>query len=63
MPIQHRRGGYSYFRWRTGFSINEAQYPNIHVSWKFRLIYVALSRRFTWVIKPWSVERWQHPYG
>ena len=43
-----KRGGGTYFRLATGFSINEGQYPNISVGWGGvlrRRIYIALSNR------------------
>ncbi len=30
---RHKRGGYTYFA-TWGFSINEGQFPNIHMSWR-----------------------------
>lgn len=48
---QHRRGGVSYFRLRTGFSINEGQFPNITIiwgGWVGKMFYVAFSHRFKW---------------
>lgn len=43
--IWHKNGGMSYFRLRTGFSINEGQYPTIYVTWSHPGFYIALSRR------------------
>lgn len=41
--------GVTYFDWRSGFSINEGEYPNIHVSWGWCWhFYLAFSRRWTW---------------
>lgn len=40
--------GLTYFRW-WGFSINEGQFPNIHVSWShWFFIYIALTPRWKW---------------
>ena len=36
---------YTYFR-RYGFSINEGEFPNIHISWRERFhFYLAISRK------------------
>jgi len=45
----HRRGGISYFRLSTGFSLNEGQFPNIHVHWARPMgFYIALTHRLKW---------------
>lgn len=47
---RHKGGGISYFRLRTGFSINESAFPNIHVGWNNGLFfYLAISPK----IKIW----------
>lgn len=37
--------GYTYFNKANGFSINEGQFPNIHVSWRPIGFYIAISER------------------
>ena len=42
------RKPYTYFR-RTGFSINESEFPNMHMSWDRGIyVYIALTRRLKW---------------
>jgi hypothetical protein len=44
--ISHRNGGFSYFDSKKGFSINEGQFPNIHVAWNEVVgFYIAFSHR------------------
>lgn len=45
----------TYFRW-WGFSINEGQFPNIHISWRVGgywhlFIYVAINDKYRWCTK------------
>lgn len=46
--------GRTYFRWRRGFSINEGEFPNVHISWRtfgrrWRFyFYIAFSHRLKW---------------
>jgi hypothetical protein len=47
MILQHRSGGFTYFK-RWAFSINEGQFPNVHVNFRTRFFYVALSPRLKW---------------
>lgn len=48
MP-KFRFSGYTYFRLSTGFSINEGEFPNIHVSWRRPYgVYLALSPKLKW---------------
>lgn len=33
-------------------SINEGEFPNIAISWRFRTLYVAITRRWKFIITP-----------
>ena len=55
--------GVTYFR-RWGFSINEGEFPNIHVSWRRDgfLFYLAFSWRWKVIVSGWRVVRFG-PWG